>query len=284
MAKPTQLPLAHRLLRTLLQVLSLFAPSLVIRWLYWRWFRSPRYKTPPREQAWLDKAQKCWLPHALGNMAYYRWGDGDKPYVLLMHGWSGRASQMGAFAQPLVEAGYAVVALDAPGHGSSPGKSTTLFRIADVMQTLVTQLGTPRAVIAHSFGCIVTARALHEGMLASGVILISSPTRAEYLFAKFIGTLQLSATILQGFRRRFELEFGKDVWQRIDADSNARTLHVPALILHDRDDTEVAPQCSDWLADAWRGSILEYSQGLGHRRILRDAVLIQRCVAFIRQL
>ncbi len=284
MAKPANLPLSLRLLRALLQALSLLAPYLVIRWLYWRWFRSPRYQTLPREQAWLDSARTFWLPHALGNIAYYRWGDSEKPYVLLVHGWSGHASQLGAFAQPLIDAGYAVVAFDAPGHGSSPGKSTTLFRIVDVMQTLVMQLGTPRAVIAHSFGCVVTARALHEGMLASGVILMSSPTRAEYLFAKFIGTLQLGDKILQRFRQHFEVEFGKDVWQRIDADSNARTLRVPALIVHDRNDSEVDPQCSQWLADAWQGSLLEYTEGLGHRRILRDATFIQRCVAFIRQL
>ncbi len=285
MATPKQtLPLSFRLIRTTLRILSLIAPWLVIRWLYWRWFRSPRYPTPPREQAWLDNARQYWLSHPLGNMAYYIWGDTHKPYVLLVHGWSGRASQLGALAQPLVDAGYCVVAFDAPGHGNSAGKSTNLFRIAAVMRALVTQLGTPHAIIAHSFGCIVTAYVLRAGLAAHGVVLISSPTRAEYLFAKFMGRLQLPDNIMQGFRHRYEMEFGTDVWQRIDADINARSLCVPALIVHDRNDNDVDPQCSQWLADTWPGSILELTEGLGHRRILRDAMVIQRCITFINQI
>ena len=285
MAKPNlKRSLTRRALRISLRILSLLAPWLLIRWLYWRWFRSPRFPIPSREQAWLDNARPHLFTHPLGNMVYYIWGDTNKPYVLLVHGWSGRASQLGAFAQPLVDAGFCVIAFDAPGHGNSPGKSTNLFRIADVMQTLIAQHGTPHAILAHSYGCLVTAYVLHEGLTTNGVILISSPTRAEYLFDKFMGWLQLPGHIMQGFRRRYEREFGQDVWQRIDADSNARTLHIPALILHDKNDTDVIPHCSQWLAAAWPESILEFTEGLGHRRILRDAAVIQRCMMFIRQL
>src|SRR6267378_1472357 len=44
---------------------------------------------------------------------YYRWGSGSKR-VLLVHGWGGRAAQFFALIPRLVDAGFEVIAFDAP--------------------------------------------------------------------------------------------------------------------------------------------------------------------------
>lgn len=282
MATPYDLPLSLRIIRGILPWLAHVVPALVVRGIYWRWFLTPRYAAPKRELQWLASAQPHTLPHTLGDMAYYRWGDAAKPYVLLMHGWSGRASQMGAFAQPLLDAGYAVVALDAPGHGKSPGTSTTIFKMADVLQHLVQQLGSPHAIISHSFGCLVTTYALAHGVTTQRVVMFSCPTRSDYLAKRFVAAMGLGDDILQKFLRHVEKQFGGDVWQRINADFNARDLTIPALLIHDRDDTDAEWQCSQWLLDAWRGATLVLTDKLGHRRILRDETMIAKTVAFIR--
>ena len=48
------------------------------------------------------------------------------PSVYLVHGWGGRGSQLAAFVEPLVAAGHRVVLFDAPSHGDSdpgPGRA-----------------------------------------------------------------------------------------------------------------------------------------------------------------
>ena len=93
--------------------------------------------------------------------------------------------------------------------------------------------------------------------------------------------MQPNAKTTQYFMQFFAKEFGEDIWSRISAEENARGLSAPALIIHDRDDRDVPWQSSERLAQAWPGAELLYTQGLGHRRILRDPALLQRVVDFI---
>ena len=49
-------------------------------------------------------------PLEIAGMKAWSWGEG--PIVLLVHGWNGRATQLGDFVAPLVERGYRVVAYE----------------------------------------------------------------------------------------------------------------------------------------------------------------------------
>ena len=271
-----------RLLRTAFRITGRLAPALAAAWAYRLWFATHRFATPKREIEWLCSAETIPMEYGDGTIHTIQWGH-DRPVVLLLHGWSGRASQLGAFAQPLLDAGFNVVAFDAPGHGRSSGKRTTLFEIADVLDAIIRRTGNPTAIISHSFGCLVSAYALRRGVSTDCVILLSSPTTSGYLIDKFSNTLQLTNKVKQRFRHKLELEFGADVWERIDADINARHLSIPALILHDRDDREVDWRCSERLANAWEGAELVYTEHLGHHRILRDHGVINQCIRFIQR-
>src|ERR1043166_8169499 len=104
-----------------------------------RLFTSPRrHPRPDREAHVLAMGRRFDLDVTLRSprwhgehrrLAAWRWGHG--PTVLLVHGWEGRGSQLGAFVEPLVAAGLSVVAFDAPGHGDSPGRRLYLADLAD---------------------------------------------------------------------------------------------------------------------------------------------------------
>src|SRR5678816_1021873 len=104
-----------------------------------RLFTTPRrHARPPRERTVLASAREGIVDvtlraprwkHLRVPVATWRWGVG--PTVLLVHGWEGRGSQLGAFVEPLVAAGMSVVAFDAPGHGDSPGHQLFLTELAD---------------------------------------------------------------------------------------------------------------------------------------------------------
>ena len=273
-------PWPLRLLRLAFAISDKLSPSLASQWLYRLWFSIQRYPLPKRELAWAQQARQYRLKSESAELAVYSWGEG--PVVLLVHGWSGRAVQLGAFAQPLVAAGFRAVAFDAPAHGSSSGKQTNIFRIIEAMKQVVNDTGPIHAIICHSFGAMVTARALATGLMANKVVCISPPAHTDFLIERFCHSLRIAEATKAVFVKKIENRFGNNVRSLIDAEFNARTLTIPALIIHDKDDKEVPWQQGERLSRAWQGSRLELTDGLGHRRILRNKTVINRVLEFIQ--
>src|SRR5262245_22361365 len=111
------------LLRGAGAVLSAVAPGLAAR-LAARMFLTPRrHPRPLAERSLLMTARSD--PLLVGGRPVESWTWGAGPLVLLVHGWSGRGTQLGALIDPLVAHGLSVAAFDAPGHGDSdPGPVT----------------------------------------------------------------------------------------------------------------------------------------------------------------
>lgn len=250
-------------------------------WAYRLWFRTRRHPASAPEQRARTRAQRWTLPVDGIPVAIYRWGAG--PVVVFVHGWSGHATQVVHFIEPLVQAGFQVVAFDAPAHGETPGRRTNLFECAAALAAVVRECGPIRGVLTHSFGGMVLAYALrHDGMAAGRVVCISPPANLEFLIASFSRALALPAAVVAGLRRRQEQRFGGNLSERISTDSNVRALRVPALIIHDVNDRDVPWRQGKRIADAWPGARFRKTRGLGHRRILRDPATIDVVVDFFR--
>ncbi|MNT99598.1 hypothetical protein D3C72_2424840 [compost metagenome] len=58
-------------------------------------------------------------------------------------------------------------------------------------------------------------------------------------------------------------------------------LHLPAMVIHDRGDKEVPYVSAEEIKQAWPHVILFDTQGLGHRRILKDPAVTQAAAEFI---
>jgi pimeloyl-ACP methyl ester carboxylesterase len=254
-------------------------PGLLGGWAYRLWFRTRRHGVPAAEQTVLEPAVRMTLPVDGIPVAVYRWGAG--PAVVFVHGWSGRATQVAAFVGPLTAAGYCVIAFDAPAHGNTPGRRTSILEFAAALRAIAATCGPLHGVISHSFGGMALAYALHQGVDAGRVVCIGAPARLEFLVERFARMLALPDPVVADLRRRLEQRFAADVWELMSTDSNARTLTVPALIVHDRDDREVPWRQGRMIADAWPGARWRVTRGLGHRRILRDAGTVQAIVEFL---
>jgi len=251
------------------------------RRIYKLWFTSPKYPEPQREARWRKAARFISISHTDGPIAAYQWGEGNKR-ALLLHGWSGRGPQLGGFVQPLVAKGYTVTTFDAPGHGRTPGKTSSIFRMADAMLAVVAQTGPVDVVLTHSFGAMVLAYTLkHTDFTTNKAVCISSPTTPLFLIDRFCAVMQVNDKVKQAFMQFAEHEFGKDVWDRLSADKNIQGCQIPALIIHDKDDHDVPFALGKQLADAWHGAQFQLTQGLGHRRILRNRKLIDSVIEFI---
>jgi pimeloyl-ACP methyl ester carboxylesterase len=273
------LPAAFRLLRAALTLTALVSTELTGRWVNRLWFRSQRFPEPAREKAWLAAAERLTLTHRGRPLAVYHWGTG--PTVLLVHGWHGRGAQLGAFAAPLVAAGYRVVAFDAPAHGRTPGHATDLPEVSEALLTVAHAFPPLHGVIAHSFGAVCILVAISHGLAPRRVVALSAPASIEYLMNSFAARLGIPTTVMDVHRRLMEQQFGADVWRRFSPTDIARSLNIPALLVHDEEDHDVPWQEGEALARAWPGATWVPTQGLGHRRILRDPDVVARVVAFM---
>jgi pimeloyl-ACP methyl ester carboxylesterase len=214
------------------------------------------------------------------NLAAHAWGTG--PIVVLVHGWEGRGTQLGRFVEPLVAAGFRAIAVDSPAHGDSSGSRTDLIECMEALRKVARELGPLAGVVAHSFGGAVTTLALERGLEATSVVLIGAPSSVEDVVRRFGELTGVRGEAMQAFRDGLERQTRVKM-KDVEIFERVAGLHVPALIVHDRDDREVPFHDAERLVAQWPGAMLMATSGLGHRRVLRDDEVIRRTVAFVAQ-
>lgn len=292
--KPTLVLIFFRLI---FKYLGAMFPTLIGRWAYKLWFQTHRSSTiPKREQAWLKTASRieavtleinAYGVGTLPVMTYY-WENNtgtskDAPLVMLVHGWTGRGSQMGAFVAPLLKEGFRVLAFDNHAHDKTPGKATHLFLQSAVQCALAEKVGPIQAIITHSFGGMVTPYSLSHGMETKKMVSISPPTHFDFLLERFANALHLPEKIQQCMLARFTKEYGENLVERVSSSHTSQDLgHIPLLIIHDEDDIDVPIAEGELLHQSWPNSQIIHTKGLGHRRILYNSQVIENTVDFIK--
>jgi pimeloyl-ACP methyl ester carboxylesterase len=267
------------ILRTFFVALSLTSPRLAGR-IALRLFCTPRrHHLPDWEKQVAAGGERLQIGPRLAAHAWGRSGDGG-PTVLLLHGWEGRGTQLGRFADPFVKAGYRVIAVDLPAHGESPGRRTDLIECTEALRKIGRDLGSLAAVVAHSFGGAVTTLALERGLDAQAVALIASPSSIDDVIRRFGEFTGVRGGAMRAFRAAIERQTGVTLAD-VEIFERVARLHVPALIVHDRGDAEVPFHDAERLVARWPNATLLATEGLGHRRILKDDGVIRRVVEFV---
>lgn len=275
------------LLSTTLNITARLAPGLVGPPAFTLFVRPlGRARLRPDEAALMARATTGRLVVRGVAVTTYRWGDGDRP-VLIVHGWSSRASRFAGIVEALLVQGRTVIAFDAPGHGESGGRASTIVDYRDIVRRLHAEHGDFSAVVAHSLGVLATFFLLREDIRADRVVAIGGVADFDYLLDQFCARLRLGASLRQALRGHIERRLfpgEPDIWQRLDAGHRPvgpANPDIPVLLVHDRDDDVAAPAQSRVIADAHgRQARLIETAGLGHRRILADPGVIAAAAEF----
>ncbi len=202
-----------KVMRYNIQILTLVSPAMAARLVNYLWFKTHRHDEPRREQRVLETAAWETIVFEGKTIQVYIWGKNNAPTVLLVHGWNGRGAQLASVVQGLVEQGYRVLAFDAPGHGRSSSKNTSLPEISCVIQKLSQHYGSFHTGIAHSFGGLCLMHAVSRGMKMDKVVCIASAFNVERLVQFFAKLMQVKPKIVERQKRFLEQQFGVDVWE-----------------------------------------------------------------------
>lgn len=261
--------------------LERFAPP-VAGFIAKKLFFSPlRYETPQKEKEMEAKARKFKFWYKEFELQAYEWG-AHGPVVILLHGWSGRATQLGAFVGPLLTAGFRVVAFDAPGHHASPGKYSDLVHFSESVTVLANHYKNVHTVIGHSMGGAAALYAMQNGLQLEKLVTIGSPSIASDIIKNFTliinGSEKAGKVITDHIKKRYGKPFDQFSGQVTGKDAQ-----IPVLVIHDENDSEVSVRSAHAFMPVLKQGQFMITKGLGHTRILRDVGVIERAVSFLKE-
>jgi len=206
--------------------------------------------------------------------------------VIVVHGWTSEASFMMAIAEYLRRRGYRVVLPDLPAHGLSPGHRTSLIDCARAVRDVGEALGPISFAIAHSMGGLAALlagseiRPIPRAWPVRGYALIAVPNRFRAITRRFGADQGLSHAAQLDFERRLERIAERPI-KTFTGVELLRETGRPALLLHSRDDEDVAYSNAEEISAASSNVRLETLDGLGHRKILYAPPVVRRIGSFV---
>jgi pimeloyl-ACP methyl ester carboxylesterase len=257
------------------------SPALAARALEVMWLTPQRFERPPQERAAFESAQRWQLAHGKRRIPMYSWGDEGRPIVLFAHGWEGRATQVAPYLAPLLTAGFRVVSYDTAGHGEARRALVSVVDFARTAEFVSNTLrGQVQAGIGHSAGAAALLVAAGRNQFAERLVAVAAPLRPRVFVEKFAHWLRPSPATQRGFLGRLDARYGL-AFADFDSRPSAVDSGADGLVVHDRADDDVPFGHGEGLADVWPGARLLATDGLGHRRVLRDPEVVRSVVEFI---
>lgn len=272
-------------LRRLMRVLQAVSTRLAAR-VAFRLFLTPlRRRLDPGDASIVAQARVHKIDCNQGDRTQvYEWGSGPRTAVIV-HGWSSHAPRFALLAQALVARGWRVLAFDAPAHGRSPGRLSSLPQFIGALDAVIDRLGPVHALIGHSLGALaVTVRLGATGQPAPAdlrkIVLISMPSGAPYLLDSFEEMLGLNAATRRRTRQLFIRRFSHEP-EHFSSLPNAARIALPTLVMHDRKDDIVPLTHSEPLIARMPQARLHCTEGMGHSGLLRNAGGIEAIADFL---
>ena len=199
--------------RVNLAVTAAFAPAKAVDTAARLFATPPRFAHTAREVELLSTGTRYAVASPDGPLAAWRFGRGDRPLVVLVHGWGGRGAQLRAFVPELLEAGYQVVLFDHVGHGyNAPGESS-LVHFVRGLQAVVEDSEARGAkvvgAIGHSLGAAAIGVWLEQARRELRTVLIAPPTSVERYSTLLARRLGIPEPVRRARQERFERKLGR---------------------------------------------------------------------------
>lgn len=245
-------------------------------------FTTPiRHKLPKRELE-MDTNSKQHLltiPSINKSVMIYHYGSADKK-VLLVHGWSGRGTQLVKISDELLKLGYSTISYDAPAHGKAPGKTSNMTEFIAAALQIEKEFGPFEFAVGHSLGGMTVLNSIKRGLNVNKAVIIGSGDVVEDIINDFVLKLKLKPNIAQRMKLDFENKL-RETMNSYSAYIAAKDISIPVLVIHDENDDDVPVSAAHHIHQHLVNGQLLITKELGHRKILGDGKVIKKIVEFI---
>jgi len=205
----------------------------------------------------------------------------SKKKVLIVHGWSGRGTQLYQLADKILENQMMVITFDAPAHGLSTGKTTLMHEFIETIHHLDSKFGSFEAAIGHSFGGMALLNTVASGLKINKLVTIGTDNSIPEIMKKFVEKLELNTIINTKLKNLYKKKYNIDL-NSFSSYLNAKKVTVPTLVIHDSEDKYVPVSSAFIIRQNLEKGTLLITNGLGHHKIFKDSLIIQRIIDFIK--
>ena len=124
-------------IRNIFPLLERLSPRYFADRLFYNLFlRTFPVKYKSEQVKFLESGERRTMQHRGKTIESYFWTGGEKT-ILFVHGWMGHSAQFQNMIQRFLEEGYSCLAFDAPAHGLSTGRQSSLPEFRDAIWRLL---------------------------------------------------------------------------------------------------------------------------------------------------
>jgi pimeloyl-ACP methyl ester carboxylesterase len=206
--------------------------------------------------------------------------------VLMVHGWTGEAAFMSAFADHLLRHNFRVVLFDLPAHGKSAGRMTSLIACGHAVREVAEALGPFPFVVGHSLGAMAALlaaegrRPMPRPYPFAALVFVAMPNRFSEVTRRFGAEQGLSPAAQRVYEHRLERLAHRRIVDFTGANLIAGA-GKPVMLIHARDDAEVPFADAEEIVAACPVAELQSFDGLGHRKILYAPPAVRAATAYL---
>ena len=239
-----------------------------------------KHKIPKREflMEAVSQQSKLVVPSINKEIVVYAYGNSNKK-ILLVHGWSGRGTQLVKIADAFLENGYATISFDAPAHGKSGTKTTLMLEFIESILEVEKQYGPFEFAVGHSLGGMSILNAVKKGLQIKKAVVIASGNSVINIVNTFTEKIGLPNKVAVLMKNNFEKKYHLEM-ESFSSYVVAKEVKIPVLVIHDNDDEDISVSEAYHLAENLSNKEILITNNLGHRKILGDLKVIEKIVEF----
>jgi len=223
-----------------------------------------RKKVSPNAMAFYNKGIKRNFKVEESTFCTYTYGKG--PLILMLHGWCSNGARWRVYVNALVNSGYKVMVVDAPGHGTAPGRFLSIFLYAKGVKAILSSESNWHTVITHSIAGLTAMAAIgnsEQKYQPSKFIMMNTFSSATAILEKFSSCLGISEKVVIGSKEKMSQYLDFPLTE-FNIQKHYNQINTNGLLIYDTDDSVVPKTEAEHIISTIKPLHVLKTDGLGH--------------------
>ncbi|SFC81514.1 alpha/beta hydrolase [Algibacter pectinivorans] len=218
-----------------INVIGIIAPKYAAKLAILLFSTPKKGKIKPKELEYLKDASQEEISFENITITTYHW-KGEKDTILLAHGWESNTFRWKDLIEELRVLNYNIIALDAPGHGASSGKTFNAILYADCINVVVKKFNI-QTIIGHSVGGMATVFFQHKYQLKSieKLVLLGAPANFTGVLSRYADMMGYSKRVIKAIDQHI-LKHYNNLPEYFTPSVFIKEISAKGLIIHDEKD------------------------------------------------
>ena len=219
----------------------------------------------------------------IGHSVFYTYTYGNGPLILMLHGWCSNGARWRVYVDALVSRGYKIMVVDAPGHGTAPGRFLSIFQYAKGIQAILASEVKWHTVITHSIAGLTAIAALGHSKKQyhpTKFIMMNTFATATAILKKFSGCLGVSNKVVAGAKKLMSV-YTSFPLHTFSISKHINNICENSLLVYDTADPVVPKSEAEYIIKHVPSLNILKTEGLGHN--LKSNRIVEQVVSFIEK-